>query len=369
MSGRTSGLVIENKLKLGSMTQNDAPRLIALDWGTSSCRVYLLGATGEIIETCSEPWGILQVAERAQAQHTSMEAQFERTFQELCGTWMDTYPELPVVACGMVGSQQGWVQADYRPTPADLAIPMHALATVALGSGQKVHIIPGVINDSALPDVMRGEETEILGALELQREDRQHETSTVQWLLLPGTHSKWVKVQESSIQEFSTSMTGETYNLLMQHSILAKLAQTPTQTSWDAFDRGLTTALSADGTQGIMATAFSARTLVLTSRLKPTEVADYLSGLMIGDEILSVSRTWEGDPPRRITICGNENLSPRYRRGLERMGIEDIVELRNTAPAGIWKVAESAGLMDIDRTTENAARPRLSPPLPRKAIS
>lgn len=351
------------------MTQNDAPRLIALDWGTSSCRVYLLGDGGRIIETRSEPWGILQVAERARTRSTSLEAQFQQTLKKLCGTWMDAYPALPVVACGMVGSQQGWVQAEYRPTPADLAVPARALATVALANGKSIHIIPGVIDDSPLPDVMRGEETQILGALELQRRSTNEDTSTVQWMVLPGTHSKWVKVKESTIEEFSTSMTGETYNLLMQHSILAKLAETPVETSWVAFDRGVATAFSHEGKRGIMATAFSARTLVLTGRLGATEISDYLSGLMIGDEILAVSQSWEGEPPHRITICGNENLGPRYRRGLQRLGIKEIVELRNTAPAGIWKIAESAGLLATKNTTEAEEHLRLSPSSERKVTS
>ncbi|MDO5745112.1 MAG: 2-dehydro-3-deoxygalactonokinase [Micrococcaceae bacterium] len=351
------------------MKQNDAPRLIALDWGTSSCRVYLLGDGGRIIETRSEPWGILQVAERARTHSTSLEAQFQQTLQKLCGTWMEAYAGLPVVACGMVGSQQGWIQADYRPTPAHLAVPTHALATVTMANGQSIHIIPGVIEDSALPDVMRGEETQILGALELQRASANEGISTVQWMVLPGTHSKWVKVMGSTIQEFSTSMTGETYNLLMQHSILAKLAETPPQTSWNAFDRGLVTAFSSEGRKGIMATAFSARTLVLTGRLESTEVSDYLSGLMIGDEILSVSQSWEEEPPQRITICGNENLSPRYRRGLQRLGIEEIVELRDTAPAGIWKIAESAGLLATKNTTEAEEHLRLPQSSERKVTS
>lgn len=351
------------------MTQNEAPRLIALDWGTSSCRVYLLGSGGEVVETRSEPWGILQIAERARTSNTLLEDQFEKTLRELCGAWMDAYPGIPLVACGMVGSQQGWVQADYRPTPADLAVPPHALTTVALNNGNEVHIIPGIIDDSTLPDVMRGEETQILGALELQRKSGNGDVPTSQWMVLPGTHSKWVKVVGTTIQEFSTSMTGETHNLLMQYSILAKLEKAPTQIAWEAFERGLATAFSVEGTRGIMATAFSARTLVLTGRLDPTEVSDYLSGLMIGDEIISVSRGWEGEPPRRITICGNENLSPRYRRGLQFLGLDDIVELRHTAPAGIWRIAETAGLLASITTTETKAPLWPSPVSPRKVTS
>lgn len=264
---------------------------------------------------------------------------------------MSSNPELPVVAAGMVGSAQGWLRTEYLSTPANLASPTLALATVILGDGRPVHIIPGVIHDSTMPDVMRGEETQILGALELQRGSAgsgEPTDLTEQWLVLPGTHSKWVRVIGSTIQEFSTSMTGETYSLLMQHSILAKLAQSQNAISWDAFERGLSIAFSPHGSRGIMATAFSARTLVLTGRLEPAEIADYLSGLMIGHEILSVSETWKGREQRRITICGNQNLSSRYRRGLQRLGIGDIVELQRTAPAGIWKIADTAGLLDSE---------------------
>lgn len=327
------------------MTHNHPPQLIALDWGTSSVRVYLLGAGGKVLESRSEPWGIMQVAALATTEGIDREAAFARTFQRLCGVWLQSHPRLAVIASGMVGSQQGWAEAPYLSTPVDLASPGMELTVVPLPEGRVLHLVPGLVRETELPDVMRGEETQVLGALHLQGMPDPADGTARQLLLLPGTHSKWVTVAGATVETFTTSMTGESYALLAEHSILAKLSAPAATFDLAAFERGVRVAYSDDGEAGIMLTAFSARTLVLRGLMEREQVADYLSGLMIGGEIRSVATRFGHELPPRITICGNQNLNVRYRRALELFGVRNIAELPETAPAGLFKIAATAGLL------------------------
>lgn len=327
------------------MLHSTEGQLIALDWGTTSARVYLLGADGTVLDHRSEPWGILQVAERGQAASVSLQASFEQCLESLCGDWLAQYPHVPLLACGMVGSKQGWAEAAYTQTPADLHSSEMDLRTVELTNGRVLHIIPGIIDKKALPDVIRGEETQILGALHMQGAIDPDVPAEPRLMLLPGTHSKWVTLSGAIVQQFSTTMTGETFALLSNHSILAKLMEPNPEISWTAFKRGVEIARSRHGQAGIMMTAFSARTLVLTGQLEPIDILDYLSGLMIGSEIRGVFDSWTGDLPQSITICGNENLSARYKAALQIFGITNIHVLSDTASAGMWKVAHNAGLL------------------------
>ncbi len=330
-------------MKTGVMTHIAEAQLIALDWGTTSARAYLMGDGGSIVEERSSSLGIMQVAAKAQLESLTLSRAFEDTLAELCGDWLVDFESVPVIACGMVGSQQGWAEAAYRKAPANLADPEFELTTVEITPGRLMHIIPGVLDLKELPDVMRGEETQILGAIELgELEPRSEEE---QLFLLPGTHSKWVKVSGRTITEFSTSMTGETYALLSSKSILSKLIEPTTEIKWDAFERGVRVSHSAEGTADLMLTAFSARTLVLTGRLEKTEVSDYLSGLMIGAEIRSVMGHPEADTAPALTICGNKELSARYTKALKIYGIQQVSELQGTAPRGIWAIACTQGLL------------------------
>jgi 2-keto-3-deoxy-galactonokinase len=200
-------------------------------------------------------------------------------FDAACGDWLDAQPGLPVIACGMVGSAQGWSEAAYRNTPADVASLGQALHTVRSLRGVDVHIVPGVIEQVGLPNVMRGEETQVLGVL-------QNLSASGEFLIgLPGSHSKWVEVVDGCITHFDTFMTGELFAVLSQHSILGRTQRSAGQFEADAFDRGVQVALSADGQRGVLSTLFSARTLGLTGELAPDQQPDYLSGLLIGHEL------------------------------------------------------------------------------------
>src|ERR1700675_1483936 len=181
--------------------------LIAIDWGTTSARAYRIDARGTLIDQCSAPLGVQKVAPNG----------FPGALATLLGGRVDD--NVPMIACGMIGSRQGWIEVPYRDCPADFAAIAAALTSVP---GTRLSIVPGLIcHDSAgVPDVMRGEETQIVGALNEKTPDR----GDARVVVLPGTHSKWALVSPAGIETFATFMTGELYSVLREHSILGRLA-------------------------------------------------------------------------------------------------------------------------------------------------
>lgn len=327
------------------MKDHNQAQLIALDWGTSSCRAYLMGESGVVLSERLEPFGVMAVSARAAALGTPREVAFGQTFEAMCGGWLESQPGLPVIASGMIGSNHGWVEAEYRQVPTDLAADGIVLTPALTRAGTTVHIVPGLMVSSALPGVMRGEETQILGALMHDLEADRLGYAAERIVLLPGTHSKWVRVSGTTVTDFATCMTGEIYALLTTDSTLSRLAIRPDRPEWEAFDRGLAIAASPTGHGGILNTVFSARTLVMTGKLAQDQVEDYLSGLLIGHELAGVATSWLGDQRKPILLCGNPNLNDRYRRALERLGVRVEEAVSHCAAAGMWHVAVTTGLV------------------------
>ena len=271
---------------------------------------------------------------------------FELAFEEACSDWLDAQPDLPVIACGMVGSAQGWREAAYCETPANVANLGNSLQTLVSLRGTRVHIVPGVIQRSRLPNVMRGEETQVLGVLR----NLSAEAGGDLLIGLPGSHSKWVEVVEGCITHFDTFMTGEVFAVLSEHSILGRTQQQGAAFDGLAFDRGVQVALSADGELGVLSTLFSARTLGLTGELAPTAQADYLSGLMIGHELAALAtvqrRRRNSVHLPSIILIGNAQLCARYGRALDACGFARITLAEQATERGLWQLALAAGLLD-----------------------
>ena len=307
-----------------------APSLIGLDWGTSSLRAFLMG-DGRVIETRQSRDGIQSLSGRAD--------EFERVFAAIAGDWLAAWPTLPVVACGMVGSAQGWREAPYVHCPVDARALAQQGVRVASGAGPDVLIAPGVLfePDGAAPDVMRGEETQVAGALLQQPAWLDRAT-----LLLPGTHSKWVRVEDGRIVAVATAMTGELFALLRAHSILGRLMPPGDDNDAAAFTRGLDAARAEHG-GGLLHQLFSARTLGLTERLPRTGLADYLSGLLIGHELVHALGVRDNAAP--LLIVGDPALCARYAQALRHFGARIDAVLDNTAPAGLWALASAAGVV------------------------
>lgn len=311
------------------ITSTTVPRLIALDWGTSSLRAYLLGEGGTVLAQRAKPWGIMRTPPRP----------FAKVFAAIAGGWRRRWPSLPALAAGMIGSAQGWCEAPYVPCPAGMQSLVAGLATVTESGRIQLHIVPGVVEDGAIPDVMRGEETQIIGAMELDTSLRRRAR-----LVLPGTHSKWVELRNQRIESFSTYMTGELFAVLRDHSILGRAGgANPPVAGWDAFERGLTVVLES-GTGGGFSRLFSTRALVLRGRLRAEESLDYLSGLLIGEELRCATHGCNKRVP--LAIVGEDRLCERYRRALALFGFADAHIIANASAIGLWRIANASGLVE-----------------------
>ncbi|RRV07224.1 2-dehydro-3-deoxygalactonokinase [Pseudomonas sp. v388] len=320
-------------------------QLIALDWGTTSLRAYRLGDKGQVLQQRALSAGIMQLPTTPRQIAGSLCSDgFELALDEACGDWLDAEPDLPVIACGMVGSAQGWREATYRETPASVNELSAALQTVHSLRGVTLHIIPGVLQRSALPNVMRGEETQVLGVL-AQLPAEQADRPLL--IGLPGSHSKWVEVADGRIQHFDTFMTGEVYAALCAHTILGRTMQRVDALDSQAFDRGLAVALSEDGAAGPLSTIFSTRTLGLTGQLEGSAQPDYLSGLLIGHELAALAELQHQrrKPLPAVILIGSEPLCARYSRGLAAAGFPYVTLAEQATERGLWQVAVQAGLL------------------------
>ncbi|MGS0741276.1 2-dehydro-3-deoxygalactonokinase [Glaciimonas sp. GG7] len=333
-------------------------QLIALDWGTSSLRAYRLGNNGEVLELRSLPWGIMHLPLVSADDQLALgdKAGFELAFRLACGDWLATTPQAPIIACGMVGSMQGWCEAPYLPTPIAINNIGNTLQAVQTADGFTLHIVPGLIQHSVLPNVMRGEETQVIGALSISAEQHQKQVDDV-LVGLPGTHSKWVRVHQHSteprILHFDTFMTGEVYAALCAHTILGRTmqmsgdAESGADATNAAFLRGLEVAQTVEGRAGVLSTIFSTRTLGLTGVLNGAGQREYLSGLLIGHEIavLRASLEEQAHPPRQIILVGEATLCARYMQALDVYEIAHAEVVTQATERGLWMLAMQAGLM------------------------
>ena len=304
------------------MIHQSLPLLIALDWGISSLRASLLDDDGRVLRTRAESWGITQ----------GSTSTFAALFHAMTAEWHCA--GVPALASGMIGSVNGWVNAPYCTAPAG---PDDLAAALTVVPDTLLSIVPGVATHGDRPDVMRGEETQIVGALALRPHLRSHSL-----LVLPGTHSKWAQVTDGRITGFTTYMTGELFAVLRDHSILGRaiVAATSNEASAaEAFARGVLAAQAEPA--GLAALLFSTRALVITNRLPASASLDYLSGLLIGDEL----RCGLMRAGRPAALVGDEALCARYVVALRLLGIPDVPVIVGAADAGLWSIARLAGLV------------------------
>ncbi|WP_088143013.1 2-dehydro-3-deoxygalactonokinase [Achromobacter xylosoxidans] len=317
--------------------------LIALDWGTSSLRAYRLDAAGRTLDTRHLPWGIMRLPQPLQdGAATTALSGFELAFEQACGDWLRAEPSLPVIACGMVGSAQGWKEAAYLDVPVDLQRIGTLLTEVRRDGGPSLHIVPGLIQRHGLPNVMRGEETQVVGVMA----DPATRSADNVLIGLPGTHSKWVSARRGRVTHFDTFMTGEVYAALRGHTILGRTMADAASADMAAFERGLKVAGAPAGRAGVLSTIFSTRALGLTGELAPESQADYLSGLLIGHEIAALADMLQqqGELPR-IVLCGDPALCQRYIQAMQHYGLGTPEQAQNATERGLWHLAVCAGLV------------------------
>jgi 2-dehydro-3-deoxygalactonokinase len=336
-----------------SQANQARPALIGLDWGTTSLRAYLFDAAGRVLAARASSAGIM---------HLPPKGGFDAAFEAACGDWLDEAPHAhvpPVIAAGMVGSAQGWLEAPYVDTPASAEGLVAGIVQVTAARGVQVNIVPGVIERGDMPDVMRGEETQIVGVLDGDPALGRSEAGAL--IGLPGTHAKWAVVRGERIESFHTFMTGELFAALRGHTILGRTMTDPTNPDIDAFLRGVTLARSA-AHAGLLATIFSTRTLGLTAQLRAEEQPDYLSGLLIGHELagLAALLAARGTTLEReaLRLAGSGALCERYRLALAEFGCANAPIIDTSTERGLWRIAAEAGL--VARDAALAAGPPLA---------
>jgi 2-dehydro-3-deoxygalactonokinase len=303
-----------------------AAALFAIDWGTTSARAYRMGAHGDVLDTRSGPLGVTQVKG----------GRFAEALARLLDDWRNE--RAPRIACGMIGSRQGWVEAPYIPCPA----PLEALAAGIVRTPEEgVAVVPGIRTRDAygVPDVMRGEETQIVGGVD------SGEARVL--LCMPGTHSKWACVEAGRIVDFLTFMTGEMWHVMMTHSILGRLAVQPSAPAplGEGFARGVARGL---GPGNLAHDAFGARALALMGDLRGEDVADWLSGMMIGREVRN-ARTWAHRhhyDGARVRLIGDDTLVARYAAALAQADIATERADARAAAFGLWRIAQQAGFVN-----------------------
>ena len=318
---------------------NDAsPCLIALDWGTSSLRAWLLDGQGRVLDSRHEPWGILHTPDN----------DFARAYQAVVGAWRDAHPDLPALACGMIGSRGGWQEVPYVAAPADGNAIAAGLVEIDTGI-DRLSLVPGVMQHSnpetgALPNVMRGEETQLLGVMA-----RYPALARNALLIMPGTHSKWALIEHERLTAFTTHMTGELYAVLREHSILGRPAleckeEASEAASLEAFDEGLENARQS-GSSGLSGLLFSVRSRVLAGELSPAASLAYLSGLLIGEEVRSARAALGETPCPELALIGDDVLCRRYARALAHFECPDVETISDASISGLMTIARHAGLI------------------------
>ena len=299
------------------------PVLIGIDWGTTSFRATLMSRTGEAIDSTSGPNGILAVEEN----------NFEGCLLDYIANWNEQYGLLPVVASGMITSRNGWVETPYLNAPAGVGQFAEALYRHEMSNGQAVHFITGLtVENNGIPDVMRGEETELFGQLANQPEP-------FDLYIMPGTHSKRVTIENACITGFQTFMTGEVFSALKEHTILGKL-MAGSAPDHEAFLQGVKTRAGSEAT--LLHELFSVRTLPLFEKMNQMSVSSYLSGLLIGEEVKTVLAGISLD---RICIIGRGDLAELYASAFSELGCRVTMAEPGSAVRGQFEIAKAGGLL------------------------
>ena len=296
-------------------------QLIGIDWGGTRLRAFLIDGTGAVIETRASDEGV----DRLQG-----EAAFAGALARITSGW----PQLLTLACGVVGARFGWREMAYVPCPAGAA--QIAAGMLQLPAGP--WLVPGVAELGAHPDVMRGEETQILGAL---HEAPQFAARAC--FVLPGTHSKWVEIEDGRITTVATHQSGELYGLLRQQSVLKRLMPERDADRPAAFISGVEASRDSGG-RAFTQILFGVRARHLVDQLPAEDMADYLSGLLIGHEI-ACSLSLGGDAAAPLVLVGDPALCERYVRAFERFGVTPSARLGNTAARGMWRLAREKELI------------------------
>ncbi|MET4391727.1 2-dehydro-3-deoxygalactonokinase [Bradyrhizobium sp. F1.4.3] len=299
------------------------PAYVAVDWGTSSFRLWLVDRAGQVLAERRSDEGMLAAAK----------AGFAGVLQSHLAA-VEAPGHLPVLVCGMAGARTGWVEAGYVDTPAPLSAILKQAARVP-GETHDIRILPGIAQrDVKAPDVMRGEETQLLGALGL-------EAAGEALVCMPGTHSKWVRVKDGTVAHFSTFMTGELFSVVSRETILSlAIAGADDAEDVASFRAAVTAAYEAPAFAANL--LFGARSRQLLFGGTPATARETLSGTLIGVELAAgLSGTL---PEAGVTLIASGRLAMLYQLAFDALSVavkpidadEAVRRGLSMAAAAIW---------------------------------
>ena len=301
--------------------------LICVDWGSSNFRALLLNFDGKLLDVINSTKGMLDLKPH----------EFEAKLMKLLAKWL-TKKSLPIIMAGMVGSQKGWHEVDYLHCPINISELAGSLRFVKNKQELKIAIIAGIDCQSLYGqyDVTRGEEVQTFGALELIGELKNN---TI--FCLPGTHSKWMRVEDGKIVDFTTYMTGELFNIISAYSILS-CDDCADEINEEAFLAGVKH-VKKNG--GIMHQIFAVRTHMLNGEIKPANTKSYLSGILISSEINEMLKLL----PQNINIVliGGKILTKYYAIAFDYFKIQyTVIDGEKAAYTSMYSIAKQANFFD-----------------------
>ena len=280
---------------------------IAADWGTTHMRAWAIG----------EEDNVLAFRESNEGMKDLQQNEFEPVLLRLIESWLDDTKVTTVMACGMVGAKQGWVETPYLKTPC-VPIDNNQLTTANTNDQRiKVHLVPGVMQNHPA-DIMRGEETQIAGFINKNKGFKGV-------VCLPGTHAKWVNIQEGQISSFKTLMTGKLFGVITNHTLIRHSTSIK---GWnqESFEEGIHEGFNNPGL--IASNLFSLRAESIVNNMDRDQARSTLSGLLLGVELNGAQNYWKG---KNVTLIGSELLSNNYHEGLRVLGGESQLFSLETA--------------------------------------
>ena len=299
------------------------PILIAIDWGISSFRAFLLGKDGQILERHTAEMGIMKVTDN----------DFPGFFNRLLDDWLSTHIEAPILMSGMIGSEQGWSLAPHIKLPASLKDLAAKLHPVKISNKRTGYIVPGLTTagPTGVHDIIRGEETQIMGAF-------KEKIPAECVLCLPGTHSKWVTLTDGIVTDFNTSLTGEALDVLTNYSILGRLIEKKDTDSSKSFIQGL---LRSRDAGGLLHHLFGVRSQGFYQKIDKHELKAYLAGILIGHEITGMKEIHSN--LKSITIVGGKKISKVYEKAFDFFSIDSqLVDGEMAAVQGHLRIVQAA---------------------------
>jgi len=276
------------------------PQGLLVDWGTSNARAWTVAEDGSVIASAQSSGGIGRIAD----------GNFSAAFKDL--TEQLTPTPLPTLMSGMIGSRQGWIEAPYLTCPVSLSDLAQQLIPVP--DAPYIRIVPGVHlqTSKGRNDVMRGEEVQIAGVIELVSSTEE------QLICLPGTHRKWAWVKKGVLTDFATSMTGEVFAAMSNHTILGALLPNDGGAASDITSAGFETGLVRSGESGgLLHHLFGVRAEGLFDAVAADDLRGYLSGILIGHEVRDMLGQQTGTAP--VIVVGEAQLAAHYVHAITAM--------------------------------------------------